>query len=165
MRKQLLITLSCILLLIIGNGYSMGKSPAMEHRITYSHKDTRSESKHGHLFINGVEIPDVFTLVISRDGAYRFHRRQQLWGMDGYFPAEKAADIFTVKESSTGIGAEATSRGWYEGKEKLAGTPDEWLYVEWEEGSVFLSPDKIKDFVSARNLKTIPRWEAPVLRK
>ena len=164
MRYFILISIVILFLLKIDAGFSMGKSPVLEHRITYSHKNTRSEARHGHLLINGYEIPDIFSLVIFQESVFKFYQRKQIWGMDGYFPVDKTAGISSIEESSADIGPDVMSKGWYEGKEKLAGTPADWLYVEWKEGAAFLSSEKIKNFASEHNLETIPRWETLPLR-
>lgn len=139
MRYFISIFLLLLFLLKIDAGFSMGKSPSIEHSITYSNKGTRSEAKHGHLFIHGKEIPDIFTLVFYREQVFKFHQRTQLWGNDGYFAIEGAQGKIILKESSAEIGRDSLSRGWYNGKEKLSGTPANWLYVEWDEGTAFLT--------------------------
>lgn len=147
-----------------GSIYPMSKTPDIEHNVTFSHKGTRSEAKHGHLIINGSEIPDVFTLVFTGERAYKFYQRTHLWGRDGYFPA-KSAKIPEIKQSEAEISSESLKKGWYTGKEKLKGTPPCWVYVEWEGGNAFVSPDSIEKMAGALNLKKIQRWKTPPLRK
>ncbi|MCU0822171.1 MAG: hypothetical protein MUC95_06830, partial [Spirochaetes bacterium] len=98
----------------------MGKTAEIEHRITYSRQGTRSEAKHGHLFINGNEVPALFTIIISGKEVFRFHQRTWLWGIDGYFPVEKTENACTIKESSAQIGSDLLDKGWYAGKERLS---------------------------------------------
>lgn len=127
---------------------------SIEHSITYSNKGSKSEAQHGHLFINGKEIPDVFTQISCIDKTYKFYQRKQMWGRDGYFPLDEQAQI---KASSAKITDEQIKKGWYTGAEKLDGTPCPWLNVQWEGGSAFVSPDKIEDMAAAENLKPIKR--------
>jgi hypothetical protein len=127
----------------------------IEHNITYSQKGTRSEAKHGHLFINGKELPDVFYMLRSGETAYKFYQRENIWGWDGYFKLED--ELIPIKKSPEKITKEDLAKGWYTGKEKLEGTPGNWVYLEWGNGSGFSSLEAIEDLISILNIKKIPR--------
>ncbi len=129
----------------------------IEHTITYSQKDTRSEAQHGHLFINGKEVPDIFKTVICGNTKYVFYQRKGIWGMDGYFPLMK--DENSPKISRKTINKKTLLTGWYSGKTFLKGTPSDWLYLEWDDGSAFCSASAIDDLIKSQHLKTIPRME------
>ncbi len=130
------------------------------HTVTYTHKGSRSEAEHGHLFINDVEIPDVFTRVISNDIEYRFYQRKYLWGKDGYFPVSET-ERKQIKTSSKQITIQDLNQGWYTGKERLEGTPETWFYAEWYNGSAFTDPEEAVKMIKALDLQIIPRWKGP----
>lgn len=135
-------------------------SDTVEHKITYTNKDTRSEARHGHLYINGNELPDVFTSVVYREKSYKFHQRADMWGSDGYFPVETETPA-EVKAANARITIEDLNRGWYIGKELLSGTPSSWLHVTWNGGSAFVVPEKVVEMAKALNLKKIQREAVP----
>lgn len=142
------------------NCSSRSISDAVEHRITYTNKDTRSEARHGHLYISGNKLPDVFTSVIYRDRLYKFHQRTDMWGMDGYFPAEAEACVQANASGKT-VTIEDLDRGWYLGKEALSGTPCSWMQVKWDDNSAFVVPEKAAEMAKVLNLKIILREKVP----
>ncbi|MDY6968599.1 MAG: hypothetical protein SVR08_08100 [Spirochaetota bacterium] len=129
----------------------------IEHYITYSHRSTRSESRHGFIKINGKTVPSVFLLIKYRNLLYEFYQRTYLWGRDGYFPvnARQVNDVF--KKSNKGISKKHLSKGWYLGNEYLKNTPSNWIYVQWRDGDAFVSSEKIDEMVKSLRLKAIPR--------
>jgi len=136
---------------------SMGSTAEFEHRIEYSSKGTRSEAKHGYLYLNGDKIGDYFTLIIYNDEAYKFFQRDHRWGKDGYFPNKAIKTDEKTGVSKEEITSEVLDRGWYEGNEKLKSTPPYWIYAEWQSGSAFVSIEKIREMADALGLKKIPR--------
>lgn len=128
------------------------------HTVTYTNKGSRSEAKHGHLFINDIEIPDVFTRVISSDIEYRFYKRKYLWGKDGYFPV-KESETKQIKNTSNQITIKDLEKGWYTGKERRTGTPETWFYTEWDNGSAFVDPETVLKMTKVLDLQKIPRWD------
>ena len=61
------------------------------HSVTYGHKGTKSESESGSLSVSGILVPDLFTAVEADGKLYTFRTRTQLWGNDGYFPADEGS--------------------------------------------------------------------------
>ncbi len=129
----------------------------IEHSVTYSNRGTKSEAKHGHLSVNGKELPDVFMSVRSEDATYKFYQRKYRWGKDGYFPY-KEKDKTAVKKSAKKISKKELEKGYYTGKELLEGTPGNWLYTEWGDGSCYVSPEAVENMIQDLRLKIIPRW-------
>ena len=127
------------------------------HSVTYGHKGTKSESRSGSLSVNGEVLPDVFTAVEADGELYAFRTRTQVWGIDGYFPAEDGAAFPAGKASP---GKDELSRGWYE-PAWSGGLPSGWILVKWTGGSAAVNPAKIKDFIAAKSLKPVPRTGMP----
>lgn len=126
---------------------------ALEHRISYSRKGTRSEAQHGYLYVNNAALPDVFEYVQQDNQAWAFFKRHALWGNDGYHATEaKPAPV--AKES---IATEDLSRGWYCNFGRLGGTPSDWLNVRWGTNNAFVAPASIGDLVAARTPPQLPR--------
>ena len=130
------------------------KKLQVAHSVTYGHKGTKSESRSGSLSVNGEVLPDVFTAIEADGKLYTFRTRTQLWGSDGYFPAEDSAAAFPSGKASAG--KEELARGWYE-PARSGDLPSGWILVKWEGGSAAVSSAKIKDFIAAKLLKPIPR--------
>ena len=125
-------------------------------KITYSNKGSRSEARHGYLLYKGKSIPDVFNKIIYKSNVYIFFQRIEMWGDDGYFPYNEEIKI---KDSNDNISKEQLEKGWYLGKDRLQGTPENWIYVEWEDKSAFLSLDKINPFTREFEMETIDRQQ------
>jgi hypothetical protein len=135
---------------------SKGNRYTLRNTVSYSNRGTRSEARHGHLFLNEREIPDVYRLVICSDRAFGFFQRRHMWGRDGYFPVKLGEDGGIVK-SSTGTGSDAIERGYYRGNVRYGNTPEDWMFVKWDGGAAFVSPERITDLDRALQLKIIPR--------
>ena len=125
----------------------------IERYVTYTHRGSRSQRKHGRLRVKGVELPDIFRLVMQGKRAYRFHQRKRMWGRDGYFPARPPG----IRESEKTISKSDLRKGWYTGDMRLKGTPLYWIYVEWNSGKGFVDPGRIDEMQRALNIKRIPR--------
>lgn len=152
-----LLALSCIDNSIIAKEKILNTQ--IEHRVTYTRKGTRSEAKHGHLWINRRKLPDVFTLVKFEDRVYKFYQRRQLWGRDGYFPIKESEKKITIRGSDRYISDEYLFRGWYMGDFRFKHTPSSWIYVKWRGGGAFVSPHKIDEMISVIKIKIIPRFK------
>lgn len=123
------------------------------HEIRNSNKGSRSEIRHGYLKFGNYLLPDVFRRVVIDGRTFVFLTRTQLWGKDGYFP-DKSLQITL---SSNEIDADTLSDGFYLGSDRLCGTPGNWIYVEWDDGSAHTAPHKIRSLVETYRLKTIKR--------
>ncbi len=128
----------------------------LRNTVSYSNRGTRSEARHGHLFLNEKEIPDVYRLVICSGRAFRFFQRRHMWGRDGYFPVEIREDG-EIAEGSTVAGKDAIERGYYRGNVRHSNTPENWMFVKWDGGAAFVSPERIIDLDGVLQLKIIPR--------
>lgn len=116
------------------------------HKISYSNKGTRSEARHGHLFVNGNELPDAFSFVTCGDRSFRFYSRVHLWGSDGYFPLMKE-EVSYIQYSEKIVGKKILKKGYYPGPVKYSDTPLSWMYVEFVGGSAFVNPEKVLDML------------------
>ena len=118
---------------------------ALEHKISYSRKGTRSEAQHGYLYFDKTALPDVFEYVRQDDQAWSFHARRNIWGLDGYHTAE----VISIPDLGQGIGQADLERGWYRAPGRLGGTPTDWLHVKWGTNSAFVAPASIQALVTA----------------
>lgn len=126
----------------------------LQHKVTYSHKGTRSEARHGYLYLDEKRVPDCFTMLVAEGKAYSFFTRSNRWGNDGYFQVEKAP---TLPETSTQITAEQKKRGWYKGKKRLTGTPEDWVYVRWKKGEAYANLEGMKKLKQQFSIPRLPR--------
>lgn len=116
------------------------------HEIVYSNKNTRSEARHGLLFVNGNEVPDAFTFVACGDQGYRFYSRIHIWGSDGYFPLmNEEVKGFTTSEKI--VGDDVLEKGYYLGSVRYSNIPASWIYVHFVGGTAFVDPDHIMDML------------------
>ena len=88
----------------------MAGGPGVSHEITYTAKGTRSEARHGHLFVDGRDVPWVFSRVVCGETSYRLRFRSNLWGDDGYWPEVPA---YTPPEEGTPLAAESLEKGYF----------------------------------------------------
>ncbi len=129
----------------------------LDHTITYTAKGSRSEAQHGHLWVDGEELPKVFTRVSRGQLSYRLHQRQNLWGADGYHP-ETPAVLPTA--SSDVMPIIARERGYYLGEKRLKDTPEDWLCVEWGQSQrAFVAPKSIENFIATHKLRPMSNME------
>ena len=149
-------SLSLITSLSACEGYSKSGRCMLRGRVSFSHKGTRSEARHGRLFLKGKEIPDVYRLVICRGSAFKFFQRRHMWGRDGYFPVKTGEDGEIV-EGSADAGTEVIQRGYYRGNVRHRNTPEDWIFVRWDGGAAFVSPERIADLGMVLSLRAIPR--------
>jgi len=126
----------------------------MSHWVTYSAKGTRSEARHGFIEIEGYTVPDVFTCLVYKDIGVTFSSRSYHWGDDGYWPS---AMLAAPEVEGPPLSETEEKTGWKITDKRPAGLPENWVYVEWEEGAAFVAPDRLKDFVEKMELPLIPR--------
>lgn len=136
----------------------MALPPQVEHEITYTAKGTRSEARHGHLKIDGQEMPWAFSQIVVGDDAYRLRFRTQMWGDDGYFPDPS---VPRPPESPVKISEEAAAQGYYCGSRRLRGTPENWLYVRWDDRSAFVASERIGRLIEEFGIPIYP-GDAPM---
>ncbi len=133
----------------------------MSHWVTYSAKGSRSEARHGFIEIEGYTVPDVFTSLVYKGIGVTFSSRSYHWGDDGYWPSAKVA---VPEVEGPSLSETDKETGWKITDKRPAGLPENWVYVEWEEGAAFVAPDRLKDFVEKMGLPLIPR-EGNLLEK
>lgn len=119
----------------------------------YGAKGTRSESRHHYLEIEGKRVPDAFSKLVYKDLSFTFASRHNLWGDDGYLRSEDSP----IPHSPTPASAEQFEKGWYEGREKLEGIPENWIYGEWKNGGIFAAPEKLSEAADSLKLPILPR--------
>lgn len=137
MRAKILVVWAPILLMQTA---CMALPPRVEHEITYTAKGTRSEARHGHLKIDGQEVPWAFSQIAVGGAAYRLRFRTEMWGDDGYHRDPSAV---LPPESPLEMSEEAAAQGYYCGSQRLRATPANWLYVRWDGRSAFVAADRI----------------------
>lgn len=125
---------------------------------TYSARGSRSEARHHYLEIGGFPVPDVFSRLKYRDCSFVFSSRQHLWGDDGYVQTGDLA----VPESPSAVEEKQLEKGWYEGAERLSGTPENWIWGAWEGGSLFAAPEKLAEAAKELKLPVLPREGSPL---
>ena len=124
----------------------------------YSARGSRSEGRHHYLEIGGFSVPDVFSRLKYRDFSFVFVSRKYLWGDDGYVRTGNLA----VPESPSAVDEKQLEKGWYEGAERLSGTPEHWIWGAWEGGSIFAAPEKLAEAVKELKLPVLPREGSPL---
>lgn len=131
-----------------------GRPASIEHYLTYTAKGTRSEARHGHLVVDGQELPWAFSTVTCGAQTFSLHLRTHLWGTDGYFPEATSrvipADEHPVSEASL-------ARRYYLGDRRKAATPENWIFVTWPDGgAAFVAPDAIDALIRDRDIPVQP---------
>ena len=149
-------SLSLIASLSACEEYSRSDRCMLRGRVSFSHKGTRSEAQHGYLYLKGRAIPDVYRLVICNGSVFRFFQRRHMWGRDGYFPV-KTGEYGEIVKGSTDAGTDVIQRGYYRGNVRHRNTPESWIFVRWDGGSAFVSPERIADLGMVLSLRAIPR--------
>ena len=66
-----------------------------------------------------------------------------------------------MAESPVAAPEELLERGWYEGAERLAGTPENWIWGGWNGGSLFAAPEKLAEAARELKLPQLPRDGSP----
>ena len=136
--------------------------PSVSHDITYTAKGTRSEARHGHLFVNGWEVPWAFARVSCGPTSYVLRFRSQMWGDDGYWPE---VPVYTPPEGSAPIAAENLAKGYYLSYQRRAGTPADWIWVQWgKDKGAFVAPDRIDDLLREEKIPD-PAPKLPGMRR
>lgn len=148
--KQILLPVFSVFFII--SGCTAGTT-SLTHYLTYSAKGTRSEARHGHLRINGKEVPKAFSCVAYGGRSYSMRYRSNLWGADGYHPDSPAR---LPLESSAPVSRTALARGYYLGSERLSGTPSTWIFVRWDkEKAAFAAPDKLPVLIRDQEISPV----------
>ncbi len=128
----------------------MAGGPGVSHEITYTAKGTRSEARHGHLFVDGREVPWVFSRVACGESSYRLRFRSNLWGDDGYWPEVPA---YAPPEEGTFLPAASLKEGYFRSLGRPAGTPADWIWVQWGKGqAAVVAPDRIEQLIEAEKI-------------
>lgn len=127
------------------------------HEIKYSNKGSRSEGRSGYLKINGIVVPDCFTVIVADGKLYTFNSKNTAWGDDGYFPLEDGSVKSVYPSVNKIISDSDLSRGWSDAVGKCQNVPPAWIFVKWNNGSAAVSPDKLDLLVKTKSIGTIPR--------
>ena len=122
----------------------------LSHTVTYTAKGTRSEARHGHLWIEGQELPWAFRQVAYDRVSYTLHKRSHLWGDDGYWPDRTA---YVPPDAESPLPAESRSRGYHLGMERPAETPVAWLWVRWgDDRAAVVAPGRIDRLIREQQI-------------
>ena len=159
MLKYFIITLlllSCSSTPVINSAPVTDGKIRISHDVSYRNKGSRSESRSGYLTIEGISLPDCFSLVIVDGKSYVFLQRKQRWGRDGYFPEEDQKKY--AEHSNEEISDSDLKRGWFNADGIMKNIPNGWIFVEWESGSAVVMPSKISEMINEKKLKTLPRF-------
>jgi len=128
----------------------MAGGPTVSHDITYTAKGTRSEARHGHLFVDSHEVPWVFSRVSCGQTSYVLRFRSNLWGDDGYWPE---VPVYTPAQAGSPIPAESLRKGYYRSLRRPAGTPESWIWVQWgNDQAAVVAPDRIDTLIKAEQI-------------
>jgi len=123
----------------------MAEGPRISHHITYTAKGTRSEARHGHSFVDGREVPWLFSRVACGPASYALRFRSHLWGDDGYWPE---VPVYTPLYGSAPLPPESLQNGYDLSVRRPAGTPVDWIWVQWgKDRGAFVAPDRIDDLI------------------
>jgi hypothetical protein len=162
--KNIVIALSMVIFILSACGIitAMGKTSANKkitvvHEVKYTKKGTRSEGKSGYLIIDNVILPDCFIKIVADRKVFEFKTKNNTWGSDGYFPSEnEQADVIYSVQAGT-ISDVDISKGWSEVSGRRSNVPDGWIFVQWENGSAAVAPDKISELINKKSIKQIQR--------
>ncbi|ADE57902.1 MULTISPECIES: hypothetical protein [Aminobacterium] len=135
------------------DGASQSLPEGLRQEITYSDQGTPREVRHSFLHVEGNPVPDTFSYLEYKDSAWVFKSRTVPWGDDGYWTVKKRNTTEGQKIITDGI----KQRGWYRGKVRLRGTPENWVYVEWKDGRGFVAPHRMEAFAGELDLPFLPR--------
>ncbi|MBP7344697.1 MAG: hypothetical protein KA982_08230 [Clostridia bacterium] len=160
MLKYFIITfllLSCSSAPVINSAPVTDGKIRISHDVSYRNKGSRSESRSGYLTIDGIILPDCFTLVVVDGKSYMFLQRKQRWGNDGYFPSEdkKYSPVRKIDKSMTDSDI---ARGWCNSEGIMKNMPNGWIFVKWENGSAVVMPSKIPVLIAEKKIKPLPRF-------
>jgi len=160
MLKYFIITfllLSCSSAPVINSAPVTDGKIRISHDVSYRNKGSRSESRSGYLTIDGIILPDCFTLVVVDGKSYMFLQRKQRWGNDGYFPEEDQKKYNAVNSNEL-ISDSDIKRGWLYADRIMKNMPNGWIFVKWESGSAVVMPSKISEMINEKKIKTLPRF-------
>lgn len=140
----------------------MTGGPAITHEITYTAKGTRSEARHGHLFVDGREVPWVFSRVACEPSSYVLRFRSHLWGDDGYWPE---VPVYTPPDGGAPLLPDSLDKGYALSFRRPAGTPADWIWVQWGKNQgAFVAPDRIEDLLREEKIPD-PAPKLPGMRR
>jgi hypothetical protein len=127
-----------------------------------THKGSRSEGSVSRLFYRYNEIPGVFSRVIIGLNSFEYSQMVNLWDNSGYIFT--ACTGLSAVSGNDPVNSAELKRGWYETADGLIkkATPLEWVFVETENLSLWISPEKICEMISEYNLAPVNRAIIPV---
>lgn len=120
------------------------------YKIRYESRGSRSERKIGLLSYRSQKIPYLFNYIQYKDSAYKLTNAKRRWGNVGYQPTIKK-EIEKSSEKAVNDGAPFALT-----KVKFADIPDDWAYVEWENGSAFIDLNRFNEIITMLPFKDLP---------
>jgi hypothetical protein len=161
LRKNCLLVF--VILLIAG---CSSQTVEVNHFLTYSAKGTRSEARHGHLIVNGKEMPWAFKQIAVNGKSYSLHFRSNLWGDDGYHPD---GVVLVPEKGDETVASETLEKGYWLGAERPENIPQHWLFVTWgQRSSAFVAPGAIDKLIKEQDIPVAPMGEIkgrPMMRE
>ncbi|MBN2429224.1 MAG: hypothetical protein JXK94_12885 [Deltaproteobacteria bacterium] len=147
-----LITVFFIFLLFIAG--CADKTLQIDHYLTFSAKGTRSESRHGHLVVDGREIPWAFKQIAFEGKSYSLHLRSYLWGNDGYHPDEPP---LVQEKDGPMVSPETLAKGYWLGAKRPQNIPGNWFLVTWGKNSfAYVAPHAIDTLIEEQKITVAP---------
>ena len=137
----------------------------IEHTITYAAKGTRSEAQQGHLSLDGVKVPNTFEMILIGDKVFCFQQRVHYWGSYGYWPCDPAIPPMMIENKLTPA---ELKQGWRVGENMPEEMPQDWVYVQWHDGSAWAAAnalDKLAESLKLLELKRKPMEMEPLIKK
>ncbi len=133
------------------------KISQIDYYLSFSAKGTRSEARHGHLVVDGQEIPWAFKRIAFEGKSYSLHSRSYLWGDDGYHPDEPPL----VQEKGSHTVSPATlARGYWLGAKRPQNIPGNWFFVTWgKRSSAYLVPHAVDTLIKEQKIPVAPAGE------
>ncbi len=139
MVKKTNIVIAALTLLLFNACVTTSTTTHINHHLTYTAKGTRSEAQHGHLVLNGKELPWVFNKIAHNGVSYSMRYKKHAWGTDGY---QRDTTPFEPQVTTQMITKQILKQGYYINNKYLKGTPKNWIFVQWQK-SAFVHPTKI----------------------
>lgn len=120
------------------------------YKIRYEKRGSRSERRIGMLIYKSKRIPYLFNYIQYKDRAYKLINSKRRWGNVGYQPIIRKEVERSSDKALKGNSPFVLTR------KKFADIPDDWAYVEWENGSAFIDLTRFNEIITMSPFKELP---------